>query len=454
VNRVVLSFVFFAFIYVEASAQTYGLDNTDPSVFSKFRIPKTELSALWFNTNLSYVADKTSYYSSNDDNFYSNFNYSLAPQYYLLKESDDNYLSLNATANGSYLRYRNTQVTSFSPTDYFIHTTDNIYVYATGEYRSYRANKDMFFSIGSTDLFNTYADYYDRRNPDSTRSTSYNGSKTQHYAISFGVGWGKMRNVTSVVSALRFQERLKQLNLLNNNLSEKSIEDLAEQFYRQGYYSKVHVRPDKFFWDDVEKTLSNDGVSLSGLNQYADSYIREVPGELRFNRNEGIVGGVNLQLSYNNTYNSGLFSPISEQLFTLATAYFDYSHQLDLNSQLRFDASLSAGPNLVKDSPVKQEYVFNADAGYDYELTDRIVVSLSDIFGLTFQNMGVQGKDLSNDLNFNLNYFVEDNMSLTATYSWTYNDDKYINYYAHEARNDHSINIGFTYYLQRGFLYK
>jgi hypothetical protein len=445
--------VILSLVSIEASAQTYGLDNADPSVFSKFRIPETDLSTLWFNTNLYYLSDKISNHGYAYDNFNSNFNYSLTPQYYLLKESDDRYLSLKVMADGSYQRIHSTEYTVFSPTDYNINTTDNVDLSADEEYRNYLTGDDMFFSIGSTDQFSAYAQYANNRNEDSTRSTTYAGGKTQQYAVSIGIGWGKMRDVTSVVSAIRFQERLKQLNLLSNDLNEKTIEDLAEQFYRQGYYSNVHVRPDKFFWDDVEKTLSNDGVSLAGLNQYADSYIREVPGELRFNRNEGIVGGVDLRLSYNNNYYSQSLSPISEQLYTLADAYVNFSHQMDLNSQVRFDLSLSGGPNLIKNSSVRQEYIVNADAGYDYELTDRMVASLDDIFGLTFQNMGTQGKQLSNDLNFSLSYFVEDNVSLSVSYSWSYDDYRHITYTL-QTENDNYVQVGFTYYLQRGFLYK
>ena len=104
-----------------------------------------------------------------------------------------------------------------------------------------------------------------------------------------------MRNVTPVASAIRFQERLKQVNMLNSDLSDNTIEDLAQQFYKQPYYSIVHERPDKYFWQDVEKTLPNDGVSLKDLNMYADAYLRESVNEVRFFRNEGFMAGVNLR---------------------------------------------------------------------------------------------------------------------------------------------------------------
>jgi len=321
---------------ISAMAQTYGLDNADPSLFSKFRIPETDLSSLWFGTNLNYSSNKST--SQVYNNYLStNFSYSLSPQYYLLKESDDRYLSLEVTPSGGYQNLRYGNIADTLSNNYTKSRTDNLNIKVNEIYRNYIGGNDLFYSISSNSIINIFEEYGDNPLTDTTRQTTYLGDKQQSYDFSFGIGWGKMRNVTPVVSALRFQDRLKQLNLLNSDLSEKTIEDLAQQFYREGYYASVHVRPDKYFWDDVEKTLSADNVSLSGLNQYADSYIREVPGELRFARNEGMVTGVNLQISYNNNYYS--YAPINEQLYTLGNAYLDYSHQLNLNSQVSLNLS-------------------------------------------------------------------------------------------------------------------
>lgn len=450
----VVLLLFLSFLSIEVSAQTYGLDNADPSVFSKFKIPETDLSSLWFNTNLSFLAEKTTS-QINGDNSSANFNYSLSPQYYLLKETDDRYLSLNAGAYGSYYHNHYESEQTGASTSTYSNSNSNTLDLAMNEvYRDYGSTNDFFYSINSTGQLTISNQYNDQQITDSTRQIFYNGTKNQNYSLSIGLGWGKIRNVTSVVSAIRFQERLKQLSLLNHDLDEKSIEDLANQFYRQGFYSSVHVRPDKYFWDDIDKTLSGDSVSLAGLNQYADSYIREVPGELRFSRNEGVVGGVNLQISYNNNYFSSYIPLISEQLYTLGNAYLDYSHQLNLNSQVSFDVSFSGGPCLTKNSAVKQEYVLYANAGYDYELTDKIVTSIFNAFGLNFYNEATQAKNLSNDLSLQLNYFVEDNLSLTGSYTWNYTVTKHLALPDRETQDHNSIQIGFTYYFERGLLYK
>ena len=207
----------------------------------------------------------------------------------------------------------------------------------------------------------------------------------------------------------------------------------------------------------MQSTLNKDGVSIAGLNQYADSYLREIPGELRFMRNEGVLAGLNLQMEYDNTFNEAAPGRyvLYEEFFAMANAYLQYSHQLNLNSQLSFSVDFSGGPNLVKDSPTKQQYVAGANIGYDYGLTDRIVASVSNSFNVNFQNMGTQAKDLTNTFDASLNYFVEDNVSLSSSYSLDYDDVKNPQVsVGHTGAIDNYFNIGLTYYINRGFMYK
>lgn len=263
---------------------------------------------------------------------------------------------------------------------------------------------------------------------------------------------GRVRNVTAVVTAIRLQERLKQVNALNKDLDEKTIEELAQNFSRDGYYSDVHDRPAKYIWQDIEKTLSNNGITLSGLNQYADSYIRETLSEITLIRNEGFKTSINLEMNYNNVYNSN--NPINEQLYTLLLGTMSYSHQLNLNSQISFDAALSGGPNVISNPEIRQEYVLSTEVGYDYELTDRLFATLHNSFNITFQNANAQGKSLFNDLSFVLHCFVEDNLALVASYTWDYTDSKHIyNYTWENEGNNHFVSLGFTYYIDRAMIF-
>ncbi len=456
----ILLIVLLIIISTQLKAQSYGLNNADPSLFSKYRIPETNLSSLYFGVQSSFNSQKSDNlyadptYSSSNDNLTRNFNSSLSPSYYLLKETDDRVLKINTRISGAY-NYNYSKQNSFRNynnnlmvyNNYSKQVGFNLNLLFEGDYRNYIAATDLFYSFGSDFLL----DIYDRKiDNDNINDNSYEGAKTQSYDFTIGIGWGKIRNVTPVVSAIRFQERLKQLNLINDDLNENTIEALAEQFSKSSYYLQVYDRSAKYFWQDIEKTLANSGVSLSGLNQYGSNYIREVPNEIRFSRNEGIITGLNLQLLYDNSFHS-YNSSLNEQFFTLANAYLNYSHQLNLNSQLSFDISLSGGPNLIKNSLVKQEYMFNSLVSYYFELTDRIVASIVNNFALTFQNATIQRKTLSNNLKIGMDYFLEDKLALNASYQLAYRDKK-LEFQKNTAANNY-ITLGLTYYIDRGFIY-
>lgn len=463
-KRLVVLLAFFTLLSSQTIAQTYGLDNADSALFTKFRIPDTDLHSLLFNTKLNYYFNKSSTLypvGQNYDNTNTNLLYSLSPGYYLLQESDNRYLSVNADMNGGYnYMYNKAEGSGINSKSYSKYYSSSMDLTAGGLFRDYLRDGSMFYSVSSSAQLSINDDHSNNSLTDSTRNVVYSGTKYQNYDFSIGIGWGKMRNVTSIVSAIRFQERLKQLNLLNKDLNESTIEELAQQFYREGYFSEVHVRPDKFFWQDVQNTLSRDGVSLAGLNQYADSYIREVPDELRFMRNEGIVGGVNIGVGYSNSYSSAAasVSHTNELLLAEGEAYLEFSHQLDLDSQFDFNISLAGGPTLTRNAWMSQQYAVNAGAGYDYELTDRLVTSINESFAATLQNSNQQQRLIQNDFGVAVNYFVEDNVSFAASYFWDYSTQR-VNGFAGSDHidnigNSSSVNFGLTYYMSRGMILK
>jgi hypothetical protein len=462
------------------TAQSYGLGNADPSLFTKYKIPDTDLHSLWFNTNLSFNTIKNTYSNSDQTSSSTDENvlYSLSPRYYLLNQTDDRTLSLNFYIGGSY----NYQREIYEAPSYAGQKEKNIDAYLnlglSFNYNKYAGNSYLFYTIGTN--ISAYIDDQKKEDPVNISYNTYNSDKNQSYTISAGLGWGRMRNVTPVVEAIRLQERLKQVNAINSDLNEITIENLAQKFSQTSYYSNVHDRYSKYFWQDIEKILSDDRVSLSGLNQYSDSYIKEVLSEVRFVRNEGLESSFNFQINYQNMYqyqkrnlqvfaydtnyylqnNYGPF--IDEELYLFLNGSVSYSHQLNLNSQLNFNLSLSGGPNLIRngdkyDLPqnknIKQEYSFTFGTGYNYELTDRLIATVNNNFSLSFQNSDIQGKVLSNNLSFMLRYFVEDNLSLTAGYQWNYTDTKSPNYVWENNYNNHYVSIGFTYYIDRGLIF-
>ncbi len=447
--------IFTSILTINIYAQNYGLDNADPSVFTKYRVPDTDLRSLWFNTSLNLNTNKQNYLSdyARSSQYNSSFTYNLNPYYYLLQESDSRYLNFNANINSLYNYYYTEDQSSFN--QYVNNAKRNGYsAYITLSFtdNNYKDKGNAFYSIASTVQVNM-SDQKSSQNDNGKSTSTYSSNKTQSYDFSFGIGIGKMRNVTPVVSAIRFQERLKQVNLLNTDLSDKTIEDLAQQFSRQNYYARVHVRPDKYFWQGIENILTNDGVSMSGLNMYADAYLRETTNEIRFLRQEGFMTGINIQFNYQKNYAaSGNYYLFPEQFFTMGNVYLTYSHQLNLNSQVNFDVSVSGGPNVLAKPGIWQKYLLTADAGYNYELTDRLVASLKDGFSWNYQKGDNFYRYLENDMNLSFNYFIEDDISLNATYQWSYLDARTIFMSNIDNHSTNSVSVGLTYYIDRGML--
>ena len=445
-------FIAMVFTVSNITAQNYGLGNTDPAVFTKYRVPETNLYSLWFNTALSLTTSKTfdnqpifsdySYYNSM-------FKYSLSPSYILRKEREDRVLSISTNLSGSY-QY-NYSERNGEYTDKNSNYSLNLGI--KGSINNYFNSDNKFYSIGAE--LNFFA--MDRRQdaPSIQLKNQYIGAKTQNYIVSFGFGVGKVRNITPVISAIRFQERLKQLSLANNDLSEKTILDLSQQFSRRSYYSQVHDRSGKYFWDDLEGILNKDGVSLQGINMYGTNYLMEAPYDYRFVRMEGMTTGINIQIDYSNTYRSGnefQIPILEEQLNILGNAYINYSHQLNLNSQVHCSLSLSGGSNIITNPEVKQKYIISTSLGYDYEITDRIVTSVNNNFGTSFFNESAQRKEMINNFSLSLDYFIEDNLLLYVTYNWDFNETKQANR-AKYSVNNNNVQLGFTYYFDRGFIY-
>ena len=450
----ILFIVLLCFIGNKINAQNYGLDNTDPAVFTKFRIPETDLKSLWFNTNLHFNSNKSissseqPFYNYSNNSYNSSFNYTLNPQYLFLRESEDMYLNIHGNVNATYTHnYSSYESSGINVPDKSEENDYSSLINLGSTYNKYVNSGGIFYSAGADLLVQLNESKTEIIS--SSSSGNYNNYKTQIYSISAGIGKGKLRDVTPVVTAVRFQERMKQLGVISRDFSDNTIEDLAMQFYKQPYYSDVHSRADKYFWQGIDNVLASDGISLKELNMYADSYLKEAVNEVRFFRQEGLIAGVNLQLRYNNYYNYP--SGISEGLFLMTDPYLEYSHQLNLNSQINLSISLNGGYNLKKNNNEKQQYAIAANIGYDYELTDRLVASIRNNLEFDIHNRDVQEKVLFDYLNFNLTYFVEDNFQLNTTYRWYYSYTRFSEL-KNEALNN-SLDIGFTYYIDRGFLF-
>ena len=78
------------------------------------------------------------------------------------------------------------------------------------------------------------------------------------------------------------------------------------------------------------------------------------------------------------------------------------------------------------------------------------------MFYLNFFNANKRGKAFSDNLSCILHYFVEDNVAITAAYTWSYlynRNGVNLDYVWEDNNNYNNLSIGFTYYIDRGLIF-
>lgn len=85
-------------------------------------------------------------------------------------------------------------------------------------------------------------------------------------------GWGRVRNVTGIYDAYVLEERLRASGSLTQPLSAEARQRLASLFYIEPAFATAFERPDKRFWQEVERLLREDGALGPEGMSAADAY--------------------------------------------------------------------------------------------------------------------------------------------------------------------------------------
>ncbi|MBN1301867.1 MAG: hypothetical protein JW995_11690 [Melioribacteraceae bacterium] len=279
----------------------------------------------------------------------------------------------------------------------------------------------------------------------------------QQYDVTFGFGYGKMRNVTPLVQAARLQNRLMVLNKLNKPFDNETMIALAQQLSKSSAYNNVYDRPEKYFWNDIESTLNSHGISLSTLNQYAASYLREVENEIRFMRYEGFMINPLLGLEYRKSryyYGPGDEDAQEGSLLLFGFA-FDYCTQLNLYSQFRNNLVVKGGSFMNNHPEYKQEHNLINTTTYAYEVTDRFILEVENEFMYKIINYTESGSETENSFVISAYYFWEDYITSSLQYRWLHTKfEKHPDRTDDFTVNNHSLYLEFSYAFMSNFLRK
>lgn len=424
-------------------SQSIGLDNRNPDVFTKYKLPQTTLHApyvsfgTYLNNQNTIVAKRNS------------FNLNFNPKYTFVEENDDFVL-------------RNKLSTDY----YNMNEKVNNYDYAEGkryqkilnlnneiELKKYN-NSSTFYAVGA----NIALSYNDNESTVKMSNTnqenrSYNKIFNQNYSAYIGFGFGKLRNVTPIVQAIRFQERLKTIGHINNDLDDNQIVELAQGISRMDYYPINALRSGKTYWKDFEKQNVYNDLALKELSPYQFNYIMETFGENRVARFEGYNLSVNLGVDYSNNIShrnsiDTKYNYLTENISTFLSLNAEYSHQLSLDQQLGLELNLKTFYNLNNKDVKLLSNLINARVNYSYEISDRFIFNLTNESSIHLNQAEFINNNslIINNLNADFYYFLADNLSANFSYGYQYLEHKYNTSFYNIVRS-HSVMVGLSLYL-------
>ena len=370
----------------------------------------------------------------------------IQPGVSIYSESEDAISDIALIVNGEWSTSRYKDYDWRYPHDY-----ENRYVALSadieGEWKRY-LRPSHFLTIaadarGLHELRHTEEQWLDREKEVS--DYTYN---TYDVDLMIGLGFGRVRDVTPVVRALRLGERLAALGKLPG-LSDREVQGVAEHFTRRLGYSRVYSRSGKYFWDDLRDIV--DGMDT--LTPFETYYVTDVQMENLGDRLEGweIAAGPSLASREYDGRDRNAVLPG----FARGTWY--RNHTLDHQTGLEIEGKL--GRHIDGSADLGAEGSVRFYAEHLWVIADRLVWRPH--FSATVAFLNVDATDerkewLRADQRYSLNsaftFYIEDRVSLNSLASFgitrldreTYDGHRYMRH-----RTEWRVSLSLTYYLDR-----
>ena len=252
--------------------------------------------------------------------------------------------------------------------------------------------------------------------------------------FSLGTGLGRVRDVTPVYEAQVLEDRLLRSGALARPLSRSAMERLAALFTVQNEVSYAHGRPSKYFWDEVERVLIEDGVLVTGSMSLYDAHRVLEPLTIRgrIQRSAGWFFGPAVRanvLQRKFTYENSR----SYLIYQADTLYFTDSYEDRFEDYFRIDGISTAvsaeyhhpaGPNwqydiqqLTQIGESGQNLVSNTNASVMWVVTDRWLSTGWFRHTIFWDGQGLERSPGNWNVQYgaDLSYFLEDRWALTLS---------------------------------------
>ncbi|MGM0589037.1 MAG: hypothetical protein ACQETE_11510 [Bacteroidota bacterium] len=249
--------------------------------------------------------------------------------------------------------------------------------------------------------------------------------KNTNLALSGGIGYGKIRNVTPVIRALRFSERYRALGY--SGLNSDQVQNVSEVFATYSGYNSIFDRPDKQFFSDL---FDQTSVMKDGLSPYEVLFLSETIQEQIGTRKVGYRASLDIKYESQKktVYGDEIFSndfeiesgTTQEATLTAISGTFEGYTNADLNTQTGIYANVTIGKQ--EELTEKDFKQFTLRGFFMYDLTDRLLwnnaLSYTHLNLSSAQAIASGGTAKALMLNSTLNFFIEDNISFRLAFNY------------------------------------
>jgi hypothetical protein len=338
---------------------------------------------------------------------------------------------------------------------YYSHNT-NLYTEASF---TYYADSKWFMHFGTNNYFQYRENQSELIQLNNGQKSIFKNELINRYyrsLIRIGGGYGRIRNVTSVFRALRFNEKIKSLNG-KTQLNTDDLQELSHFFTRKNSYGQIYQRSDKYFYSDLPKTILN---SITGMAPWEIMYIDEVWDEILGDRFEGFEVSGGLLINYDKIHNS---NPDAHEELFLYGLYIDQKFYHNINPYYQIGTGVYCSLSKVINEKTPYNFLGNGSLRILnlWNLTDRMLIELD--FGIETGFASGSGWERVDNYftDFTLRYFLEDNLSFDMLIFYNYDrnwpqnlsfayDGKNYNNSSYNTEKGWTIQFNLRYYLSQG----
>ncbi|MGM0546422.1 MAG: hypothetical protein ACQEST_06850 [Bacteroidota bacterium] len=278
----------FGSVFAQQSVGFSDPDDIDPLL--DYRLPDWGYSNFYFDVSAANSGRDSK--SSGNTSFNNRINTAFNPHFDLFRESEARIIQLNTALDISYDDQLSKSSYDRKRTSNSLGTEADI----TANVREYMSEQVFLFAEGALQF-----DYSSTKNETEDNQTLTDKQLTYDRIFrttpKLGIGFGRIRNVSPVIRAMRLRERAGAVNK-GLSFGEEDVLATTDQMTRYQGYQRRYDRPSKHFWGDLDR---NTNVDLRSLNAFDMLYLTDVLDEAIGTRLEGweLLGGVQFNY-YNN----------------------------------------------------------------------------------------------------------------------------------------------------------